>query len=118
LHTRRAGVPEALPGVASVRGSLDKEIIRRIVRRNINQVRFCYQEALTRHPSLEGRLVTQFTIAPTGRVLAAMIESSTLKELSVEACVVNAVKRLEFPAPEGGGLVMVSYPFTFSPAGE
>jgi TonB family protein len=117
LRTRHAGVPDALPGIASVRGSLDKEIIRRIVRRNINQVRYCYQDALVRRPSLEGRLVTQFTIAPNGRVLAAVVQSSTLKEVSVEACVVNAIKRWEFPAPNGGGLVMVSYPFSFAPAG-
>ena len=102
---------------ATVRGTLDKEIIRRIVRRNLNQVRYCYQEALVRHPALEGRLVTQFTIAPTGRVLAAMVQSSTLKEISVESCVVNAIKRWEFPEPSGGGLAIVSYPFTFSPAG-
>jgi hypothetical protein len=31
--------------------------------------------------------------------------------------VVNAIKRWEFPAPTGGGLAIVSYPFTFSPAG-
>jgi TonB family protein len=117
LHTRHAVVPEALPGIANVRGNLDKEIIRRIVRRNINQVRYCYQNALVRRPTLEGRLVTQFTIAPTGRVLAAVVQSSTLKEISVEACVVNAIKRWEFPAPNGGGLAMVSYPFTFAPAG-
>ncbi|HEY4392923.1 MAG TPA: AgmX/PglI C-terminal domain-containing protein [Polyangia bacterium] len=117
LGTRHAGVPETLPGIANVRGNLDKEIIRRIVRRNINQVRYCYQNALVRRPSLQGRLVTQFTIAPTGRVLAAVVQSSTLKEVSVEACVVNAIKRWEFPTPNGGGLAMVSYPFTFAPAG-
>jgi TonB family protein len=117
LHNRHAGVPQALPGIASVRGNLDKEIIRRIVRRNINQVRYCYQNALVRRPGLEGRLVTQFTIAPTGQVLAAVVQSSTLKEVSVEACVVNAIKRWAFPGPSGGGLAMVSYPFTFAPAG-
>jgi TonB family protein len=117
LRTRHAGVPDVIPAVASVRGSLDKEIIRRIVRRHLNEVRFCYQEGLTRRPSLQGRVVTQFTIAPTGRVMAALLQTSSLKEVSVEACVVNAVKRWEFPAPNGGGLVMVSYPFTFSPAG-
>ena len=66
-------------------GTLDKEIIRRIVRRHLNEVRYCYQQALTRRPTLEGRLVTQFTIAPTGQVLAAVVQSSTLREVSVEA---------------------------------
>ena len=118
LHAHQVRVPDPIIGDGSVRGTLDKEIIRRVVRRHLNEVKYCYQQALTRRPSLEGRLVTQFTIAPTGQVLAAVVLSSTLREVSVEACVVNAVKRWEFPAPDRGGLAMVSYPFTFAPAGD
>jgi TonB family protein len=118
LHSRQAHVPDPMIGQATVRGTLDKEIIRRVVRRHLNEVKFCYQQALTRRPTLEGRLVTQFTIAPTGQVLAAVVQSSTLREVAVEACVVNAVKRWEFPAPDHGGLAMVSYPFTFAPTGD
>jgi TonB family protein len=106
-----------IPGIVHSQGELDKEIIRRIVRRHLNEVKFCYQDALARRPSLEGRLVTQFTIAPTGRVLAAVVQSSTLQAVSVESCIVNAIKRWEFPAPDHGGMAMVSYPFTFAPAG-
>jgi TonB family protein len=109
--------PDIIPGIGSVHGTLDKEIIRRIVRRHLNEVKFCYQDALTKRPSLEGRLVTQFTIAPTGRVLAAVVQTSSLQNASVESCVVSAIKRWEFPAPDHGGMAMVSYPFTFSPAG-
>ncbi len=118
LHTRHSRGPEVSLEGSSVRGSLDKEIIRRTVRRHLNEVRYCYETALTTHPSLVGRIVTQFTIAPTGRVLAAVIQSSSLKSPTVEMCVVNAVKRWEFPQPSGGGLAMVSYPFTFAPAGD
>jgi TonB family protein len=118
LAMRRAPrVPEALPGLASVRGTLDKEIIRRIVRRHLNEVRFCYTQALAARPALEGRLVVQFTIAPTGRVLASALGSSTLGAPAVESCVVQAVKRWDFPEPQGGGLAIVSYPFQLSPAG-
>jgi TonB family protein len=117
LATRKAHPPETILGIGDVRGTLDKEIIRRIVRRHLNEVKFCYQEALLRQPALEGRLVTQFSIAPSGRVLAAVVQSSTLKAVAVESCVVDAIKRWEFPAPERGGLAMVSYPFTFAPAG-
>jgi len=114
LGTRHAIVPEMIPGILHASGALDKEIIRRIVHRHLNEVKFCYQDALTKRPGLEGRLVTQFTIAPTGRVLAAVVQTSTLQAVSVEACVVNAIKRWEFPAPERGGMSIVSYPFTFA----
>jgi TonB family protein len=118
LHARKAIVPDPVIGKADVQGTLDKEIIRRVVRRHLNEVKYCYQQALSRRPTLEGRLVTQFTIAPTGHVLAAFVQSSTLRAVEVEACVVNAVKRWEFPEPNHGGLAMVSYPFTFAPAGD
>jgi TonB family protein len=117
LRTRTAKVPDPILGVASVRGQLDKEIIRRIVRRHINEVKYCYDQALARSPKLDGRLVTQFTISGSGQVLASVVQSSTLGSPAVEMCVVNAIKRWQFPAPEKGGLVIVSYPFTFSPAG-
>jgi hypothetical protein len=117
LRTRKAGTPDPILGVASVRGSLDKEIIRRIVRHNINQVRYCYEQALTKQPKLDGRLVAQFTISGTGAVIASVVQSSTLHSPAVEMCVVNAIRRWEFPAPEGRGLAIVSYPFQFTPAG-
>lgn len=115
LAIRQASVPDAIPGIGYVRGTLDKEIIRRVVRRHLNEVRYCYEQALLAHPSLSGRLVVQFTIAPTGRVLASTLQSSTLTLPSVEACVVQAVGRWEFPQPEHGGLALVSYPFQLTP---
>ncbi len=117
LRTRRTITPDPILGVATVRGQLDKEIIRRIVRRHVNEVKYCYDQALARQPKLDGRLVTQFTISGTGQVLASVVQSSTLGSPAVEMCVVNAVRRWQFPAPEKGGLVIVSYPFQFSPAG-
>jgi TonB family protein len=118
LGTRTLHVPDILIGHASVRGSLDKEIIRRTVRRHLNEVRYCYDSALAAHPALSGRLVVQFTIAPTGRVLAALLSSSTMGNVAVESCVVAAVRRWEFPEPQGGGLASVTYPFQLSPAGQ
>jgi TonB family protein len=118
LGRRTARPPEILQGIASVRGTLDKEIVRRTVRRHLNEVRYCYEQALATHRDLQGRLVVQFTISPAGRVLAALLQSSTLGVASLDACVVGAVRRWEFPQPAGGGLVSVSYPFQLSPAGD
>jgi TonB family protein len=117
LRRRAAITPDVFIGAASVRGTLDKEIIRRIVRRHLNEVKYCYDQALARQPKLDGRLVAQFTIAGSGQVLASVVQSSTLGSPAVEMCVANAIKRWQFPAPEKGGLAIVSYPFQFSPAG-
>jgi TonB family protein len=117
LGGRRAHAPDVIPGTASVRGSLDKEIIRRIIRRHINEVKYCYEQELTKKASLGGRIMVQFTIAASGQVIASVLQNSTMGNAKVENCTVQAVRRWEFPKPLGGGIVIVSYPFVLTPAG-
>jgi hypothetical protein len=100
-----------------VRGSLDREIVRRVVRQHLNEVRYCYEQALARKPALAGRVVAHFSITPSGSVLASALQSSTLGDAAVESCIVAATRRWAFPQPQGGGLVTVSYPFQLAPAG-
>jgi hypothetical protein len=114
---RKARAPDISISSPVVRGGLDKEIVRRVVRQHLNEVRYCYEEALPRHPTLAGRVVAQFTIAPTGRVLVSALQSSSLGAPTVEACIVASTRRWQFPQPTGGGLVVVSYPFQLTPAG-
>jgi TonB family protein len=116
LGDRRASAPDVIPGQATVRGSLDKEIIRRIIRRHINEVKYCYEQELTRSPDLGGRITVQFTIAASGQVIATQLQSSTVGNARVEGCTVQAVRRWEFPKPLGGGIATVSYPFVLTPA--
>ena len=117
LGGRRARAPDVIPGQANVRGSLDKEIIRRIIRRHINEVKYCYESELTKKADLSGRISVQFTIAATGQVIASVLQSSTMGNIRVENCVVQSVRRWEFPKPMGGGIVIVSYPFNFTAGG-
>ena len=117
LGGRRAKAPDVIPGQANVRGSLDKEIIRRIIRRHINEVKYCYEQELLKKPELGGRVVVQFTISAAGQVIASVLQNSTMGNVRVENCVVQAVRRWEFPKPLGGGIVIVSYPFVLTPAG-
>jgi len=115
---RHSSGPDVVPGQMIVRGSVDNEIVRRIVRRHINEVKYCYEQQLQRQPRLRGRVVVQFTISRDGMVLASVLQSSTLASPPVEMCIVTAIKRWEFPKPLGGGLVIVSYPFSLTPNGE
>lgn len=96
-------------------GTLDKDLIRRIVRAHIPEIRYCYNEGLQRDPDLAGALTVDFEIAPTGDVVASEIhEGSTLKDAAVEACIAAAVMKWKFPKPDGGH-VLVSYPFVLEP---
>jgi TonB family protein len=109
-----AGDAGAGPGVM---GSLPRETIQRVVRRNIEQIKRCYQRELQVSPALTGRVTVKFVIAPSGAVQEATIRDSNLGRPEVESCITRAVRRWRFPRPEGGGMVVVSYPFVFTPAG-
>ena len=100
-------------GTPNIRGSLDKEIIRRVVHLHMNEVKYCYDKELVRKAGLEGRISIQFVISSQGQVVSSALQSSTMGNLSVEKCVVDAVKRWEFPKPTGGGIAIVAYPFNF-----
>ncbi|MCR9166206.1 MAG: AgmX/PglI C-terminal domain-containing protein [Nannocystaceae bacterium] len=103
--------PRPRIGKATVRGALDKDIIRRVVRSHINQVTHCYNQGLVRDPTLKGRVAIQFTIGSTGKVPLSVVSSTTLKDKNVGNCIAKAVKRWKFPKPDGGATVMVTYPF-------
>lgn len=113
LAGRRPRVPTITGTVAHVRGSLDKDIIRRVVRLHMNEVKYCYDQELVKKSGLDGRIAVQFVISPQGQVLSSVLQSTTMGNIHVEKCVVDAVKRWEFPKPDGGGLAIVSYPFNF-----
>jgi TonB family protein len=114
---RDARVPRIRSGKADVRGSLSKEVIRRIINRHINEVRFCYEQELNQRPDLQGRVAVQFIISPTGAVQTAAVNSSDLGAPKVDQCIVSAVRRWTFPSPEGGGIVVVTYPFVLQQTG-
>lgn len=113
-----AKAPDIVPGQATVKcglnaSCLDKEIIRRVVHRHLNEVRYCYERALVAKPELTGRVVTAFTIAVNGRVLGASVTDSSLRAEDVESCITQAVRRWEFPSTQQ--MANVSYPFVLTP---
>ncbi len=113
-----AGGSGSVPGGAvsnnfEVRGSLSQEVIRRYVQRHSNQVRYCYEQQLAQNPDLRGRVIIRFVISPSGAVTTSAVAGSTLGNPAAEQCVARAVQRIAFPQPEGGGVVIVNYPFAF-----
>ncbi len=96
-------------------GALDKALIDQVVKRNMSQIRYCYQRELTKNPALGGKISVKFVIAKDGSVSSATTKSSTMANPAVESCINGRFMRMLFPEPKGGGIVIVSYPFLFSP---
>jgi len=114
---RGARVPTVRQAKATVNGELDKDIVRRIVRAHINEVRHCYNQGLAHDKNLRGRVAVQFTIGGSGKVPTAVVANTTVKDTSVGNCIAKAVRRWKFPKPRGGGSVIVTYPFVLEAAG-
>ena len=100
-----------------VTGSLDKELIRGVIRDHLSQVRYCYEKALVRSPGLFGKVNTVWTIGADGRVRDAKVDSTTMAHPEVSSCITSKILTWSFPRPRGGGTVVVRYPFIFTTTG-
>ena len=98
----------------TVEGLLSPEAIRRVVLRNLGQVTHCHEQGLAMNPNASGRVVVRFVIGGTGAVMAAGVAESNYPNPAVGQCIANATRRWQFPSPENGGVVTVSYPFNLS----
>ncbi len=110
------GQPTVVPTVANAAdpGNLDKAIIRRYVKRNVQKLQYCYEKELLAKQNLAGTVATQFTITEQG-VVGSVTASGV--DPTVSSCMANVIKGIEFPKPKGTGGVTVSYPFTIRPTG-
>jgi TonB family protein len=101
-----------------VMGSLDKELIRKVIHANRQQIRYCYESQLNRFPNLNGKVAVKFVISPTGAVSTSSVAQSTVGNAELESCVAGRVRTWMFPKPKGGGVVIVTYPFIFKQSGQ
>jgi Ca-activated chloride channel family protein len=100
-------------GAAEVSGRLPPEVVQRIVRQRVGQLRACYERGLSVNPGLRGNVVVAFTITPGGAVASAYEAGGNLPDPSVRQCVVSTFYGMVFPSPEGGS-VWVRYPISFA----
>ena len=95
-------------------GSLDDDLIRRVVRAHSPEIEACYEAALDRDAEANGIVLVAFTIGTAGKATAATIEHSDISDGTLHACMLGAVRGWLFPRPEGGS-VEVRYPFVLVP---
>jgi hypothetical protein len=96
---------------AMIEGGLDKDQIRAVIDRHIGEVIYCYEKGLQVQAGLSGRVGIRWVINGSGIVQTAAVESTSLKNASVEGCIVNHLRSWKFPHPVGGVNVKVEYPF-------
>jgi pSer/pThr/pTyr-binding forkhead associated (FHA) protein len=110
MRGRKAVTPKVHIGNAIATGDLDKNIIRRYIRRKLPQIKYCYEKQLLVNQGLSGTVVSEFNIMPDGSVKGS--KASGVND-TVSSCVAGVIGTIQFPKPKGAGLVKVRYPFTF-----
>ena len=106
-----SNAPDVLVAPGSAPADLDKTVIRKVIRQDIQKIEYCYEQALLKQPDLQGKVTVRFVVEPDGTVSSSTGEGL---DLQVAACVAGVVKTLQFPAPHHE--VHVSYPFVFHSA--
>ena len=105
-------------GQAVIMGAMDRNVVDAYIRRNLAKIRWCYEKQLQHDPKLFGKATISFTISKTGEVSSSKVKRTTLGNEKVESCVARQVKKIRFPKPKGGGIVIANYPFTFTNSGK
>lgn len=98
-----------------VLGSIDPEILRKILGEYLAQFKFCYQQELQEQSEkIKGIVDLNFRIEGDGKVSKVNIKSAQTKfsERGI-GCMSNILRMIDFPKPKGGGLVDVRQPLNF-----
>jgi TonB family protein len=86
-------------------GVFDSNVVVRQLRLRSSVVRRCHERELERNPGLQGRVVTRFTIQPSGAVSGVSTIENGTGSPAVADCVANVARTLRFnPGPEGGAV--------------
>ncbi len=109
---KRPPPPTVKVGMPVVTGPLDKEIVRRYLKRNLGRFTYCYEKQLLVEANLKGTLKAAYTITPEGKVTAA---GTMGVEGEVAACTKRVLELIEYPKPLGGKEVAVKVDFTLTP---
>ena len=103
------------PGDPVVSGGLTAGEISSVIRKNLNQIRHCYEQYLQRSPGKSGKVTVKFIINKGGRTSSVGVRKSNISDRSFRSCITSRIKTWKFPRPRGGSNVTVNYPFVFNP---
>ncbi|MBI5272326.1 MAG: AgmX/PglI C-terminal domain-containing protein [Burkholderiales bacterium] len=108
------------PGGTLTKGGSGKasrsiEDIRLVFERNKGAIYAIYNRALREDPSLQGKVVVELKIAPSGQVLDVHLKSSELKAPELEQKLLARIRQFDFGAKDVDTLV-TTYPIDFLPS--
>jgi protein TonB len=100
----------------SGKASRGSEEIALVFTKNKGAIDAMYARALRDNPALQGKVVIELTIAPSGDITTARIVSSELNEPEFEAKLLARIRLFKFEAKDVATLTATK-PIDFFPAG-
>jgi TonB family protein len=91
------------------------EDIKLVFERNKGSIYAIYNRALREEPGLQGKVVLELRIAPSGSVLDCHMVSSELKSPALEAKLLARIRQFDFSAKDVDEMV-VTWPVDFLPS--
>ncbi len=106
-------------GTAVVMGSIDKELIRKVIQEHAAQIRYCYEQQLAVNPKLQGKVAIKWVINGDGSASSPQVDrsSTTLEDARVHECMMSRITSWAFPKPKGGGIAVITYPWILRSSG-
>ncbi|MGE0327276.1 MAG: AgmX/PglI C-terminal domain-containing protein [Polyangiaceae bacterium] len=83
-------------------GRIGESAFIETVNRSLDDLRRCYASGLERDAALWGRILLEIQLPPGGGVAKVRQNGSQFPDRKVVRCVRRAVRKQEFPSPEGG----------------
>ena len=103
------------PSKTVILGNYDPGLARKILAAHIPQFKHCYQQILEKNAKkFNGILLFNFRIGASGFVKkAGILNQGNFIPKKIKICALNVLKGIQFPPPEGGGVVEINQPLNF-----
>ncbi|HUN77004.1 MAG TPA: AgmX/PglI C-terminal domain-containing protein [Steroidobacteraceae bacterium] len=112
---RSAGGAESTRTGSSGKPARSREEIELVFDRNKGAIYALYSRELREHPELQGKLVLEFTIAPSGEITMCRVVSSELGDPDLERKIIARVRLFHFE-PKDVAPITTTKPIEFFPA--
>jgi hypothetical protein len=96
-------------------GAMDPVLVEKTVNAGLQQIRMCYELALSKNQTVNGLMEWRWTIERDGRPSKLKLIRSSINDPDLMKCVQDKIASWRFPKPEGG-VIEVRYPFKFTRA--
>jgi len=104
------------PETKELTGRMDQNQVRDILLKNGDLFNDCYTVGAGKGEQFVGTVTVRATVGPKGNVTDAKVVKSTAKNPKVDACVVEAFKKIKFPPPKDAAASIITFPMEFKGA--